>query len=327
MTGSPAAGRSSIFLTPGLEAVLRRHLLPAGGPGGSPGFRPVLDPACTRRWASHRGALEATAEQVAGALRTSLAESRSRAAEPPPAAAADRASGPPREPATSPSTGGFGGPPQVPQPGNLFFLCGARPGRETSRRAPMVARDPRPDGPRRHPRPARRRLPPLHASTPDGRSPTSRRCSTTTPSSPRSYPRGPRRRGRAPTRSAPRPRHPRLPRSPRWRSPEGGFKSAIDAETDGDGGRLLRLDDATSSGGVLGDVDFRFLAPAPGLRRPAQSSRASGYVLHLPHPLAEQAARLGPVARSLPFAGSRRSSPSSAPPAPGASGHGSTTRS
>ena len=52
------------------------------------------------------------------------------------------------------------------------------------RRSTMVADDARPHGPRRHPRPTRRRLSPLLRRAATGSSLISRRCSTTTPSSP-----------------------------------------------------------------------------------------------------------------------------------------------
>jgi uncharacterized protein YyaL (SSP411 family) len=77
--------------------------------------------------------------------------------------------------------------------------------------------------------------------------------------------------------------------------PEGGFKSAIDAETDGlEGAYYVWTTDELRR--VLGDADFRFLAPILGFDGPPNlpgKGPGDRRTLYLPHPLAEQAARLG----------------------------------
>ena len=101
------------------------------------------------------------------------------------------------------------------------------------------------------------------ARTATGASPTSRRCSTTTPSSPRSTC-WPSRRPATPA-GGPRPRRP-SPSSPgRMTAPEGGFYSALDAETEGEEGKsyVWTRDEVET---VLGDgEDFAVFAQVYGL--------------------------------------------------------------
>ena len=77
--------------------------------------------------------------------------------------------------------------PSSPSPSNLVFLLDrARRKAEAPRGVDPrgdARHDARPHGPRRHPRPPGRRLPPLQRRSRRGPSRTSRRCSTTTPSS------------------------------------------------------------------------------------------------------------------------------------------------
>src|SRR6185369_4251827 len=111
LTGSPG-WTNSLFFTPDLKPFYAGTYIPPDDRAGSTGFRTVLTQV-HENWEGHRGALGATAEQVAGAIRTSLAQSRAPAAEPPPVDAAQRAKAL-LESHYQPATGGFGGPPQFP---------------------------------------------------------------------------------------------------------------------------------------------------------------------------------------------------------------------
>jgi hypothetical protein len=71
--------------------------------------------------------------------------------------------------------------------------------------------------------------------------------------------------------------------------PEGGFASAIDAETDGQEGAFYVWSRAELEQ-VLGEEDFAFLAPIYGFEGPPFFENHN-YVLHLPEPLAVQARR------------------------------------
>jgi len=78
--------------------------------------------------------------------------------------------------------------------------------------------------------------------------------------------------------------------------PDGAFASAIDAETDGHEGAFY-VWTAGELREVLGEEDFTFLAPLYGFDRspffhdPHAPEAEPAYVLHLPDPLSEQAAR------------------------------------
>jgi uncharacterized protein len=72
-------------------------------------------------------------------------------------------------------------------------------------------------------------------------------------------------------------------------APEGGFWSAIDAETHGREG-AFHVWTREELAAVLGEEDLAFLAPLYGFDRPPFFEE-DHYVLHLPRPLAEQAER------------------------------------
>src|SRR6185503_14657826 len=72
-------------------------------------------------------------------------------------------------------------------------------------------------------------------------------------------------------------------------APEGGFWSAIDAETGGQEG-AFHVWTAAELEATLGAEDAAFLAPLYGFDRPPFFEHLH-YVLHLPRPLAEQAER------------------------------------
>ena len=144
------------------------------------------------------------------------------------------------------------------------------------------------DGPRRHVRPARRRLPPLLGRRPAGWCRTSRRCSTTTPSSPRSTctPGSP-----PASRSTAASREETLDYVLReMTDPSGGFYSAQDADSEGVEGKFF-VWSRRGDRAVLGDADDDARrARLLGRRRRAQLRGPQ-------HPL--RPARAGEVAADL----------------------------
>ena len=177
----PGRLAAQLFSHPGPEALLRRHLFPAGQPSRA---GPASSSSCGRSPGSG-SQRHGTGPGDRG--RFPSASSRPTLAREPGALDAARAAAleQRRRPVQAASTirqfGGFGAAPKFPRPSQPAFLL--RHGRPRRRRRG------RPDGPahlrthgrRRHPRPARRRLRPLFAWMPNGSCRTSRRCSMTTP--------------------------------------------------------------------------------------------------------------------------------------------------
>jgi uncharacterized protein YyaL (SSP411 family) len=292
LTGSPG-WPNNLFLTPDLKPFYAGTYMPPEDRPGSPGFRTVLRQV-QGGWESHRAALAATAEQVAGAVRTALAASRAPAPEPPPIAAAERA----RtllESHYQPATGGFGGPPQFPSPGNLFFLWETAEGGDLAAREMVLSTlrkmgqgaiyDQLGGGFHRYTLDAEWRVPHFEKMLYDNAQ-----------------------LAEILTVAAAATDDPDLARLARgtldfllreMALPEGGFKSAIDAETDGEEGAYYVWTTAELRQ-VLGDADFRFLAPILGFDGPpnlpgtgSSTGSTDRRTLNLPHPLAEQAQRLG----------------------------------
>jgi uncharacterized protein YyaL (SSP411 family) len=281
LTGSPG-WPNSLFLTPDLKPFYAGTYIPPDDRPGSPGFRTVLSQVHAN-WESHRDALAATAEQVAGAVRTWLATSRAPAPEPPPVDAALRAKAL-LESHYQPATGGFGGPPRFPSPGNLFFLWEAAgpgdPARgmvlETLRKMGQGAiYDQLGGGFHRYTLDALWRVPHFEKMLYDNAQLAEilTLASQTDPDLARLA------RGTLDFLLA------------EMALPEGGFKSTLDAETDGlEGAYYVWTTDELRR--VLGDEDFRFLGPILGFDGPPNLS-SNRRTLYLPRPLAEQAARLG----------------------------------
>ncbi len=288
LTGSPG-WPNNLFLTPDLKPFYAGTYMPPDDQAGNPGFRTVLRQV-QGGWESHRAALVATAEQVAGAVRTALAESRAPAPEPPPVAAADRAKTL-LESHYQPQTGGFGGPPQFPNPGNLFFLWETAEGGDLAAREMVLSTlrkmgqgaiyDQLGGGFHRYTLDAEWRVPHFEKMLYDNAQ-----------------------LAEVLTVAAAATHDPDLARLARgtldfllreMALPEGGFKSAIDAETDGQEGAYYVWTTAELRR-VLGDADFRFLAPILGFDGPPNlpgTGSTDRRTLYLPHPLAEQAQRLG----------------------------------
>ena len=176
MTGS-GGWPTTVFMTPDGKPFYAGTYFPPEPRHGLPSFRDVLG-AVAETWRERRSDVERQAARIDDALRS--------VAQAPPS----------REPLTSsllseaargigrtfdPAFGGFGGAPKFPAASTLELLL--RRGDDES--LAMVARDARRDGRGRHVRRGRRRVPPLLGRRRAGSCRTSRRCSTTTRSSPR----------------------------------------------------------------------------------------------------------------------------------------------
>ncbi len=303
LTGSPG-WPNSLFLTPDLKPFYAGTYIPPEDRAGTPGFRSVLTQVHDG-WVNHRAALAATAEQVAGAVRASLAASRSPATELPqipPLAAVDRVRAL-LESHYQPQTGGFGGPPQFPSPGNLFFLWETA-GKETDPARAMVLETLRKMGQgaiydqlgggfHRYTLDAEWRVPHFEKMLYDNALLAEMLTVAAA--------------------AHPDPDLSRLARGTldfllaEMALPEGGFKSALDAETDGEEGAYY-VWTTEELKRVLGEAGFRVLTPIFGFDQPPNLP-GNRRTLYLPHPLAEQAARLEPLLAKLRAARARRQRP------------------
>ncbi|MEE8138324.1 MAG: DUF255 domain-containing protein [Thermoanaerobaculia bacterium] len=273
---------NSVFLTPELKPFFAGTYFPPEERRGMPGF-PSLLSSLAEAWQSRRREVEEQAESVARALRHYLEERHAPAESPPgPDAAATALAGLKRR--FDPRWGGFGGPPKFPTPANLFLL------EELTAEQPAAAEmltttldrmarggiyDQLAGGFHRYATDGEWRIPHFEKMLYDNGLLLEL------------YAREWQRTGDPEMERVARETAAFLRRE--MTSPEGGFWSAIDAETEGrEGAYYVWTRDELKE--VLGEEDFGFLAPIYGFDV-APFFEGSFYVLHLPGRLAEQAQR------------------------------------
>ncbi len=128
---------NSVFLTPALEPFFAGTYFPPEDRWGRPGFVTVLR-SLAEAWRTRREEIEGRAHEVAAAVRRGLAAAPAPATGPPAAGSeAARACLDALARAHDPVWGGFGGAPKFPSPGNLLLLDHLAPARE--RAAEMLA--------------------------------------------------------------------------------------------------------------------------------------------------------------------------------------------
>jgi len=283
MNGS-AGWPNSLFVTPKLEPFYAGTYFPPEDRGGQRGFPSVLR-EIHAAWEGRRAEVEATAARIAAGLRGVLAETSAAAvASEPPGKEAARASAAALAARFSPASRAFGGPPNFPEPASLFLLW--ETGDAESRRMVVgslkamgegAIYDQLGGGFHRYTLDPAWRVPHFEKMLYDnaGLAEIAALAYGGT-------------------------RDPDLGRIARgtldfvlaeMTLPEGGFKSAIDAETDGEEGAYYVWTDAELRA-VLGAEGYRFLAPILGFDAPPNLP-AGRRTLSLARPLAEQAARLG----------------------------------
>ncbi len=273
---------NSVFLTPELEPFFAGTYFPPADRSGLPGFRTVLR-SLAEAWKTRRRDVQKQAASVAAAMRRFLEERTLPAAGPPAAGEAAERALADLERSFDPQWGGFGGAPKFPSPSNLFLLlelAGERP-----RAAEMLevtldrmARggiyDQLGGGFHRYATDREWKVPHFEKMLYDNGLLLE------------VYAREWRRAGDPEAARIVRETAEYLGRE--LTSPEGALWSAQDAETEGHEGAFYawsreQLDE------VLGEEGSAFLAPLLGFEGPPFFEGA--YVLHLPRPLAEQAAR------------------------------------
>ena len=275
---------NSVFLTPELEPFYAGTYFPPADKYGRPGFPTVLN-AIHDAWTKRRAEVEARAGQVAAVMRQVLAAREPAAAEVPPARAA-RAAVAQLASAFDPRWGGFGQAPKFPSPGNLFFLWQAggkgsdehRMVLETLRRMGRGGiYDQVGGGFHRYSTDERWLVPHFEKMLYDNAHLAELLALVWRET-----------------------RDPELARLARgtldfvlreMTLPEGPFKSAIDAETDGEEGAyyVWTREELRSA---LGEKGFELLAPIYGFGG-APNFEQERYVLHLTAPLDDHAQRLG----------------------------------
>ena len=179
MTGS-GGWPMSVFLTPDGAPFYGGTYFPDRPRHGMPSFSQVLE-GVSKAWTMERGEALAASQRLVSAL-----VEQNRTAAPGTGPAIDRGLFEAVYDALMSSfdtrNGSWGGAPKFPQPMTIEYLLRriAARGRADRRDRAVHARQ---DGRRRHPRPARWRLPSLRDRRSAGSCRTSSRCSTTTPSS------------------------------------------------------------------------------------------------------------------------------------------------
>ncbi len=273
---------NSVFLTPQLMPYFAGTYFPPEGRHGLPSFRQVLE-SMSDAWRSRREDVGEQARELEGAMRKFLEERGDPADHPPPAEVTE-SSLEALAKRFDARCGGFGSAPKFPSPGNLFLLlelAGSRPdaARMLEVTLDRMARggiyDQLAGGFHRYATDSEWKVPHFEKMLYDNGLLLE------------VYARETERTGGVESERIVRETAAFLQRE--MTAPEGGFWSAIDAETDGREGAyyVWSLPDLEH---VLGSEDSIFLAPLYGFDR-APFFEGNEYVLHLPLSLEEQAKR------------------------------------
>ncbi|MFQ5349988.1 MAG: thioredoxin domain-containing protein, partial [Thermoanaerobaculia bacterium] len=272
---------NSVFLTPDLEPFFAGTYFPPQDRHGQPAFRRVLL-SLAEAWKERRGDIEEQGRGVATSMKRYL-DRRTAPAPVPPHPSLVRRSVAALERLFDPSNGGFGGAPKFPTPSSLFLLLetAGEDGREAemlSATLEAMARggifDQLGGGFHRYATDTEWRIPHFEKMLYDNGLLLEL------------YAREWGRTGDSEMARVARETAAFLERE--LLDDAGFFWSALDAETDGEEGAyyVWTRDELE---GALGEEDFRFAAPLLGFDGPPFFEGAS-YVLHLPKPLADQAA-------------------------------------
>jgi uncharacterized protein YyaL (SSP411 family) len=272
---------NSVFLTPGLEPFFAGTYFPPDDRHGRPGF-PALLEAVAKAWKTRRPELEGQAKEIAAAMRRYLEERARPGRRPPAADAADRSYAALARRFDA-AWGGFGSAPKFPTPSNLFLLhelAGERAeaGAMLARTLEAMVRggicDQLGGGFHRYATDRQWNVPHFEKMLYDNGLLLELLA-----------------------REHARTGEPEMARAARetadfigreLTAPEGGVWSAIDAETEGEEGAFYVWRRAELEA-ALGPEDAQFLAPLYGFDGPP-FFEGDRYVLHLPRPIAEQAA-------------------------------------
>jgi uncharacterized protein YyaL (SSP411 family) len=272
---------NSVFLTPQLLPFYAGTYFPPEDRQGLPGFPNVLA-SLAAAWKERRGDVDAQAGELGEALRRVLEDRAGPAGEPPGPAALDR-SLLDLERSFDGTWGGFGSAPKFPTPGNLFLLHELAGGQPQAARMLEVTLD----------RMARGGIYDQlgggfhrYATDREWKIPHFEKMLYDNGLLLEVYALEWRRSGDPEAERVIRETAAFLARE--LTAPEGGFWSALDAETDGREGAYYAWS-REQLREVLGEEEVGFLAPLYGFDGPPFFE--GEYVLHLPRPLTEQAER------------------------------------